>query len=366
MITLLETDHSEELKTIDLASLKAESEDRQDKMANAKTDLQLSDGLSVQGKHESPPSVSRIGPQEAIVNKEEITVLLEEDARETKIDGIDATKVTATSLEDADQIDKAYAKTTAQGAVGGLFRACMDQISKSHKEARNIRTALILLGIFTDKSLYREWIAVFYKVNLELERHMQSEPFFQKQPPKEQAILRELRKLGDQYYFTDLYEHDLARLYSEDKDWKKSVQRCFDAKPAAKQLQQHIRNMTTATELAGTLFIFWGVYIVGGGALFRQRALKMVGEDSVRLYTNVSGVGRARRKAAFINCWDDLAAAGTDEFNAVNVSADTCMDMTNAMMRDLSANPWWLKWASGTILVVTGVAVAVGGAYLRG
>ena len=89
----------------------------------------------------------------------------------------DTSHITPKSTEPADKIDRAYDSTTSKGAEGGLFRASMNAIRKSHHEARQIRTALILLGLFTDKDLYRDWISVFYAVNKELELKMKSPQF---------------------------------------------------------------------------------------------------------------------------------------------------------------------------------------------
>lgn len=106
------------------------------------------------------------------------------------------------------------------------------------------------------------------------------------------------------------------------------------------------------------------VQIVGGGAMARQRALKMCGEDGVNVYKNVAGPGREKRKADFIELWDNLAENGTSEFQITEKSSDMCMKLMNATIKDLSANPWWLKWVSVSMLAVVGGSIAVAYSYL--
>eukprot|EP00984_Skeletonema_dohrnii_P035942 scaffold36352_cov122-Skeletonema_dohrnii-CCMP3373.AAC.1 len=144
----------------------------------------------------------------------------------------------------------------------------MEVIRSSHHEARQIRTALILIGLFTDKDLYKEWLVVFYAVNLELENKLKSAEFQKSlgNDENELKILKMLQQLGDKYYFTELYEKDLQLLYgvsSRDKLVKK-VGSCLANKPNGRQYQAVVKNMTTASDLAGALFCLWGVFIVGG------------------------------------------------------------------------------------------------------
>lgn len=76
----------------------------------------------------------------------------------------------------------------------------------------------------------------------------------------------------------------------------------------------------------------------------------------MNVYRNVSGPGREKRKRDFIVFWDRLAAPTSKEFGTIEHSADVCMRKMNATIKDLSANPWWLKYLSATsIAVVVGI-----------
>lgn len=281
----------------------------------------------------------------------------------------DDSHVTPTSTEPADKIDRAYDATTLKGKPDGLFRACMEAIRSSHHEARQIRTALILIGLFTDKDLYKEWLAVFYAVNLDLENKLKSADFEKGlgNDENELKILKKLQQLGEMYYFTELYEKDLQLLYgvnSRDKLLKK-VASCLANKPNAREYQAVVKNMTTSSDLAGALFCLWGVFIVGGGSMARQRAVKMCGEEGVNVYQNVSGPGREKRKQHFIELWDGLADAvdGTKQFKVVEESSELCIKLMNATIKDLSANPWWLKWVSFSAVALIGGIIAVAANY---
>jgi len=271
----------------------------------------------------------------------------------------DTSHITPKSTEPADKIDRAYDSTTSKGAEGGLFRASMNAIRKSHHEARQIRTALILLGLFTDKDLYRDWISVFYAVNKELELKMKSPQFESGQAGNELKILKELQKLGETYYFSELYEKDLKYLYgvSTQSQLETKINDCLANKSNAQDFRLYVSKMTKASEIAGALFDLWGVFIVGGGATAKQRASKMCGDKGVNVYQNVSGPGREKRKRDFIVFWDSLAAPASDEFGTIEDSADVCMRKMNATIKDLSANPWWLKYLSAMSLAV---AVGIG------
>jgi len=161
--------------------------------------------------------------------------------------------------------------------------------------------------------LYKEWHVVFYAVNLELENELKSAKFQKSlgNDENELKILKMLQQLGDKYYFTELYEKDLRLLYgvsSRDKLLNK-VASCLANKPNGRQYQAVVKNMTTASDLAGALFCLWGVFIVGGGSMARKRALKMCGEEGVNVYQNFAGPGREKRKQHFIELWDGLADA---------------------------------------------------------
>ena len=272
--------------------------------------------------------------------------------------------ITPTSTQSAESIDKAYDKTSLRGAPNGLFRSCMGAIKSSHRDAREIRTALILLCLFTDKNLYRDWLTVFYAINHELEAKMQSGAFECSQEQKQRRILLAIKQLGSEYYFDELYEKDLGALYGTTK-FTKHVESCLEDKPNAVKFRNHIRNITNSSELAGALFCLWGVFIVGGGATARQRAKALCGDSALNVYQKVAGPGREQRKLHFINFWDDcLVTSGESEEAATIIqSAETCMKMMNDTMKDLSANPWWLQWLSRLAVLTTSVFIAVGWSY---
>jgi len=268
----------------------------------------------------------------------------------------------------ADKIDRAYDNTTKKGKPNGLFRACMEAIRSSHHEARQIRTALILVGLFTDPELYKEWLSVFYIVNLELEEKMKSVEFEKSLCDEELRILNELQDLGNKYYFSELYEQDLQLLWGVSTREKllQKVDSCLSNKPNAREYRSIVKGMSTASELAGALFCLWGVFIVGGGAMARQRALKMCGEDGVNVYKNVSGPGREKRKASFIELWDGLADdIDTTQFKEIEKSSDLCMKLMNATIKDLSANPWWLKYVTVSAVAIVGGSIAIAAAFLQ-
>jgi hypothetical protein len=72
---------------------------------------------------------------------------------------------------------------------------------------------LILLGLFTGKNLYQDWISIFYSVSQKLELKIGTT--FVAQDLSELDLLLQLQELGERYYFTELYKQDLAVLYSK-------------------------------------------------------------------------------------------------------------------------------------------------------
>ena len=200
-------------------------------------------------------SYRRVSVSEAL---EQVKVMEEEGEEYEK-------NVTATSTAPADKIDRAYDATTSKGKPDGLFRACMEAIRSSHHEARQIRTALILIGLFTDRELYKEWLSVFYIVNLELEEKMKSADFEESlcNDESELTILKKLQELGNKYYFSELYEQDLQLLWgvSTREALLQKVDSCLANKPNAREYRSVVRNMTKASELSGALFCLWGVYV---------------------------------------------------------------------------------------------------------
>ena len=80
----------------------------------------------------------------------------------------------ATGEASYEELNKMYDQVILKGEPDGLFRACMNSLRESHHDARRIRTALILVGLFTDKKLYREWLSIFYALTFALEEKMKS------------------------------------------------------------------------------------------------------------------------------------------------------------------------------------------------
>lgn len=204
-------------------------------------------------------SYRRVSVSEALEQVKVMEQIEEEEGEEYE------KNVTATSTAPADKIDRAYDATTSKGKPDGLFRACMEAIRSSHHEARQIRTALILVGLFTDPELYREWLSVFYIVNLELEEKMKSADFEESlcNDERELTILKKLQELGNKYYFSELYEQDLQLLWgvSTREALLQKVNSCLANKPNAREYRSVVRNMTKASELSGALFCLWGVFV---------------------------------------------------------------------------------------------------------
>jgi hypothetical protein len=253
--------------------------------------------------------------------------------------------------------DREWDETARKGSTDGLFRSCMNAIKTAHKNALQVRTGLIALGLFTDKRIYREAIALFYTVTRELEIKMEPGEFREniQNDATELEVLDKMLIYGQKYYFTDAYEKDLSALFTPET-WRKEVDEIVTARPAAIAFRDHIRSMTAPTDLAAALFSLWGALIIGGGAAARSRAKALCGDDVLNLFENVSGPGREKRKAGFITFFDSLAAPGSPTFDKITRSTELCMEKSNAMLSSISANPWWLKWA-GSIVVAGPAAV---------
>jgi hypothetical protein len=121
--------------------------------------------------------------------------------------------------------DKEWDETTQKGSADGLFRSCMNAIKSAHKNALEVRTGLIALGLFTDKRIYREAISLFYTVTRELEIKMLSADFHEKvqDDATELEVLEKMRSYGQKFYFTDAYEKDLENLFTPET-WKNEVE----------------------------------------------------------------------------------------------------------------------------------------------
>jgi hypothetical protein len=256
--------------------------------------------------------------------------------------------------------DKEWDETTQKGSADGLFRSCMNAIKSAHRNALEVRTGLIAVGLFTDKRIYREAISLFYTVTRELEIKMKSAEFREKiqDDAIELEVLQKMQSYGQKFYFTDAYEKDLSSLFTPET-WKNEVEEIVAARPAAVAFRDHIRSMTAPTDLSAALFSLWGALVIGGGAAARRRAKALCGDDVLNLFEKVSGPGREKRKGEFIAFFDSLAAPGSPTFDKITRSTELCMEKSNAMLRSISANPWWLKWVGLVAVATPAVALAV-------
>jgi len=263
-----------------------------------------------------------------------------------------------------------FDKTTEKGVESGLFRACMESIRSAHKSANRLRAALVLSGLFTDKKVYREVIALFYVATNAMEKRMIS-----LKEDEEDEICEKLLSLG--YRFGPQYEKDLQTLYDDSGDWKVAVERVVaKSTDGARSYIKTIESMNTGTELAGAAFCLWGALIIGGGAAAKPRVESLCGKDACQLFESVTGPGRSERKAKFIKIWDSLADevedGGNDHidgnkkdekepslssFGKIIAVSKECMEGNNELIISVKRNPWWLKY-----IVSTAVGVMAAGA----
>lgn len=287
-----------------------------------------------------------------------------------------------------------FDKITEKGSENGLFRACMKSIRSAHVSANRLRAALVLAGLFTDKSVYREVIALFYVATDTMEKKIVA-----LKENEEDEICGKLLSLG--YRFGPQYEKDLANLYSDDGNgndddddghnksdgerWKVAVKKVVaNATNGAKAYIRAIENMSTGAELAGAAFCLWGALIIGGGAAAMPRVESLCGKEACHLFESVTGPGRGERKAKFIQLWDSLlelsAQDGGDDDNdnyddndndsgnsnkmdgnleqiVVTISKD-CMQGNNELITSVKRNPWWLKYMVSAAVAVVSIGVS--------
>lgn len=258
-----------------------------------------------------------------------------------------------------------FDKTTEKGAENGLFRACMKAIRSAHKSANRLRAALVLAGLFTDKSVYREVIALFYVATNTMEKKM-----IALKGENGDEICDKLLSLG--YRFGPQYEKDLEILYSDSVNWKLAVERVVaTSTDGARAYIKQIENMTTGDELAGAAFCLWGALIIGGGAAAKPRVESLCGKDVCNLFQSVTGPGRGERKTKFIKTWDSLAVQIEDKedenidgkdpvsssFRKIVAVSKECMEGNNELIVSVKRNPWWLKYFLIPALGVLGAGV---------
>jgi hypothetical protein len=247
-----------------------------------------------------------------------------------------------------------FDKTTEKGAENGLFRACMEAIRSAHKSANRLRAALVLSGLFTDKKVYREVIALFYVATNTMEKKMIS-----LQEDGGDEICDKLLSLG--YRFGPQYEKDLQTLYGDSGDWKVAVENVVaKSTDGARSYIKTIESMTNGAELAGAAFCLWGALIIGGGAAAKPRVESLCSKGACNLFESVTGPGRGERKAKFIKIWDSLAVQiedGDDDdkvvpssssFGKIITVSKECMKGNNELIISVKRNPWWLKYFVST------------------
>lgn len=285
---------------------------------------------------------------------------------------------------------KPFDATTVKGSPDGLFRSCMKAIRAAHFQSNRLRAMIVVTGLFTDKFMYREVIAIFYIVTKELEEKLIAMSKTNNDN-ETKAICQSLLGLG--YRFTEQYEKDLAFLYESNDDtninttnnnWKDQVEAVVNQTPAARFYRDKIRSMTQGAELAGAAFVLWGALIIGGGAVAMPRVKARYGELATHIYQAVTGPGREQRKRAFIQTWDALPSLSSEKddcahtsgrkssdtlqiFVDIERSAQECMQCNNNVLSSIVRNPWWipsLATSLSSAIVVLAVTTALRSYYM--
>lgn len=259
-----------------------------------------------------------------------------------------ANATSGTSTEEETQQGIAFDKTTSKGAEGGLFQACMKSIRTAHASANRLRTGLVLAGLFTDKTVYREAIVMFYGATKELENKLL-------ELKDSDEICAKLLSLG--YRFAPAYEKDLESLYSKES-WENEVEKVLSSSSREAQAYiQSIKEMMSGADLAGAAFCLWGALIIGGGAVAQPRVESLCGKEAIHLFKDVTGPGRGERKTNFIEVWDSLATPEDSRFAQTVAQCRECMQGNNDLIVSVKKNPWWLKYAFSTVVGVAAVGV---------
>jgi len=241
---------------------------------------------------------------------------------------------------------KSFDKLTAKGVEGGLFQACMKSIRSAHVRSNRVRAVLVLGGLFTDITIYREVVACFYVLTKELETkllHM-AKAGGENSSEAEQSICQKLLALG--YRFTQPYEADMAFLYGKE-EWKEQVEAAIQSNAAVVSYREKIRQMQTEAELAGAVFVLWGALIIGGGAAAMPRVKSLYGSEATHLFAQVTGPGRDERKRAFVETWDSLVEPNQVEvFDEIVRSSHECMQGNNDVLTSITRTPWWVPYVA--------------------
>lgn len=297
-----------------------------------------------------------------------------------------AVAVDGDSTEEHSEAQQAviFDKITEKGSENGLFRACMKSIRSAHVSANRLRAALVLAGLFTDKRVYREVIALFYVATDTMEKKIVA-----LKENEGDEICGKLLSLG--YRFGPQYEKDLANLYNDDDgnhndnandNWKVAVEKVVaNATDGARAYIRAIENMSTGAELAGAAFCLWGALIIGGGAAAMPRVESLCGKEACHLFESVTGPGRGERKAKLIQLWDSLLEipdqdGGDDDDNDNDNDSDSgkktdenlkqivvvvckdCMQGNNELITSVKRNPWWLKYMVSAAVAVVSMGIS--------
>lgn len=228
---------------------------------------------------------------------------------------------------------EAFDKTTSKGRENGLFQACMKSIRGAHVTSNRLRAGLVLAGLFTDKSIYREVLSMFYVVTKELEEKLDTLKV-------SDEICQKIASLD--YNFSKGYEKDMAVLYGD--DWETIIEDLIQKNKVARYYREMVRNMDSGTQLAGAAFVLWGALIIGGGAVAMPRVKNLCGKDAINVFKDVTGPGREERRNNFVALWDSLASPGSSEFEEIITFSQECMRCNNNIFTSLQRSPWWLNY----------------------
>jgi len=233
-----------------------------------------------------------------------------------------------------------------QGKPDGLFRACMDAIEQQHTIGQQLRGLALGAGLMTDSRCYAELLAQFYLCTREMECRLRDEACGD--------LVRQVAALA--YHFTPDYEADLRHLIGE--DWRARVE--FMANVPTQQYMKRIQN-ANEPELVAAAFILWGPLVIGGGAALKPRVRKAFGAEATHVFEQVTGVGREKRKKAFISVYDGLCSQGDEALrDEVAIIAGELMQGNNDLMLACQQTPWWSKYAYAG----TGMLAAVAGYFV--
>ena len=243
--------------------------------------------------------------------------------------------------------------TTKHGIENGLFKCCMKAIRSQHVQSNKLRMAIIVTGLFTDPTIYRDIICSFYVVTRTAENKM----FELAESNKNDPICAKLVAYG--FSRTKNYEQDLYALFQYDDNWKEKAEQVAFSNKATVHYVETIQNCSDGTTVAGALFAVWGALILGGGAIARNRILKLCGKDCIHIYDNIyERTERTVLKDQFYTMWDSLATdPNSTEFQNIVTSCRHCMDNNNSIFSTYQKNPWWIPYITATAIGVIGIGL---------